>query len=395
MPGLYEDSALATAAHVLTRGPLSRADVARDLGLSGGTLTRLVRPMIDAGLMRDDRIGASSSGMGRPTQLLEIPAADHLFIGVNVTATAVHAVLTDARARILHTAVAPIMETAPTSVAALIERSVAGLVAAAAVDPARLRGAGVSAGGPVQEGVILHNRFLGWEDVEFSALLGRRGGALDGLPRTMANDVVALTTLEQWFGLGLDLTDFLLVTVGAGVGHGMVHGRRVVVSPLSGYGVTSHLPVWGAHGVCHYGHVGCADGALTTPAVLARARGGRAVERDDGRPADLADLADLALAGDAAARRAVGDFGRDLAVYLQEVGAAAMVSDVVLDGEGVTLLDCPAASTFGENLESFRSPRMPPLRVHRRSGTFDRWAQGAACTAIVTWLESQVPRRSS
>ena len=110
---LYEDSALATAAHILTAGPISRADAARDLLLSGATLTRLVRALVDSGLVNDSQIGTPQSGIGRPTQLLEIPEDAHHFIGINLTSSAVYGVLTDARANPLSTLSEPLTAREP------------------------------------------------------------------------------------------------------------------------------------------------------------------------------------------------------------------------------------------------------------------------------------------
>ncbi|NLA29849.1 MAG: hypothetical protein GX875_09395, partial [Propionibacterium sp.] len=62
----------------------------------------------------------------------------------------------------------------------------------------------------------------------------------------------------------------------------------------------------------------------------------------------------------------------------------------VLDGEAATLLETPWASGFDEYLARFRNPKLPQLRIHRRSGSFERWARGAATTAITNWLETQV-----
>src|SRR5260221_596005 len=76
-----------------------------------------------------------------------------------------------------------------------------------------------------------------WRDVRLAEL----AAMTPGLPVTVDNDVRALTVAEQWFGTGAGLTDFAVVTVGAGIGCGLVvHGQVVA----------------GAHGVAgEIGHV--------------------------------------------------------------------------------------------------------------------------------------------
>lgn len=387
MPGLYEDSTLAAAAHILTKGPLSRADMARDLRLSPGTLTRLVRPLIEDGLVLDDGMGISRTGMGRPTQLLRIPSDAHAFIGINLTSTMIHAVVVDVRAvnRVEHSC--PIADRSPAALSAQVNRLIEDLADSPRLE-GRLEGVGISMGGSIDAGVVKDSRFLGWKDVDLASMIRTP----EGTALQVVNDLEAQTWLEQWFGLGVSTESFILVTVGAGIGHGVVHGRRALRSPAAGHGVTGHFPVAGAGGMCQYGHAGCANGALTVPAVVGRARAGRSIVVDDGRPWDQEDLMALATEGDQACRRTIAEFARNLATYVQAVASACLVTDVVLDGEGVGLLQSPWARGFEADLEAWTNPHVPALNLHRRSGTFLTWARGASVASIIAWLEGRVAR---
>jgi len=386
VPRLYDDSALAVAAHVLTEGPISRADVARELRLSGATLTRLVRPLVNAGLIDDRGVGTPQTGVGRPTQLLEIPPAAHHFIGINVTSSAAHAALTNACGQTLASEAVPLRDTDPYVVAGQIHEIVDSLAGQQGFGREQLRGIGLSLGGQLSDGVVEDSRFLGWHNVDLLALIG----PVYGVPISLRNDLVALTMLEQWFGLGRTHPSFVVTSVGSGIGHGVVHHSRAVAPIFGGHGTTSHIPLAGARGVCQYGHIGCANGALTSRAVLARAHAGRYIIADDSRPDSLDDLVALAHDGDLSCQNTIAEFSRNLATYMQTVCGAAMTTDAVLDGEAVALLGTPWASGFDESLSCFHSPKLPQLRIHRRSGSFDRWARGAAVTAIVAWLETQV-----
>lgn len=378
------DSTMAAAAHVLMTGPISRADLARDLEVSAGALTRIVRPLVDSGLLVENRMGISASGMGRPTQLLEVPPSQHAFIGINLTSTMIHAVLVDGRCRVTDYRALPIHSRDPDDVAALISSSIDEL-SSRTPDGALLNGCGISVGGSIIDDRVT-SRFLGWSDVDLLSLVRLP----EHVTPLIVNDLDGLTMLEQWFGIGRHTHNFAVLTVGAGIGHGLIHERRRVTSPAGGHGMTSHLPVAGASGVCQYGHIGCADGALTTPAVLSRARSGRAIVSDDCRPHDMKDLVLLADRGDLACRNAIAEYSRLLATYLDAIARAALVLDVVIDGEGVALLDTTWATPLEQSLSAYDNPNIPRLRIHRRSGTFDRWARGAATAAIVQWLRARV-----
>lgn len=387
MPQLFDDSALAAAAHILTRGPISRADTARDLNLSPATLTRLVRPLLEHGFVTETSCEVPRNGMGRPPQLLDVPRDANTFIGINLTASTIYYVLTDTHARILTSGTIPIHNRN----AGESELQIRELIASLIGNPnhAPVAGVGISLGGKITNSMVEVSRFLEWNNVSLEAAIPDLEEQARPIVEVL-NDLDALTLLEQWFGLGRDCSDFAVLTVGAGIGHGMVHNLRTVNSPLHGLGPTSHIPLAGSHGVCQYGHVGCANGAITVPAVLSRARAGRAITREATSPNSVEELLTLAELGDKPSQRALSEFAENLSIYIQTVASAALVLDIVLDGEGVALLDSPWTKSFGEHLDAFSRPGDPVFRVHRRSGEFERWAQGAAVAAIVRWLENAV-----
>jgi peroxiredoxin family protein/TusA-related sulfurtransferase/rhodanese-related sulfurtransferase len=74
-------------------------------------------------------------------------------------------------------------------------------------------------------GVVVDAPFLGWHDVDLRALVEER----TGIPTVVDNDLVALTECEHWFGAGRGLDRFAVVTLGAGVGYGLVVNGGIVV----------------------------------------------------------------------------------------------------------------------------------------------------------------------
>ena len=75
----------AVAIEVLTGGPLSRSAVARRLGMSGASLTRLAKPLIDAGLLVEAPTEAAPPAQGRPAQPLDIVDGPWHFVGLKIT----------------------------------------------------------------------------------------------------------------------------------------------------------------------------------------------------------------------------------------------------------------------------------------------------------------------
>src|SRR3712207_4053415 len=96
--------ARAVAVDILVHGPQPRARLARRLGVSPATLTRVTRPLVEAGVLVEG--GAiRSPGRGRSSLPLDVvPDARH-FVGVKLTRESIYGVLVDLRARVLHTEV--------------------------------------------------------------------------------------------------------------------------------------------------------------------------------------------------------------------------------------------------------------------------------------------------
>ncbi|RMI06720.1 ROK family transcriptional regulator, partial [Cellulomonas triticagri] len=256
-------AARAVLREVLVHGPVERADVGRRLGLSPASLTRLTRPLLDAGLLVEGA-GVARTGAGRPARPLDVQPGARKFAGVKITGDDVTAVLTDLRAEVLASAHAPLRDRGVAEVVEQVAVLVRGLSADAG---ATLAGVGVSVGGRVRDrDVAVDAPFLGWTEVPLATALHQ---AL-GVPVRAENDVVALLVAEQWAGPARDLDTFALVTVGAGVGYGLVvHGRPVTgpdAAPLA------HAPLLPDGPPCPDGHRGCATAVLTTGGLRAQVR---------------------------------------------------------------------------------------------------------------------------
>jgi hypothetical protein len=141
-------------------GPLSRADLARRLDLSRASLTRLTKPLIEAGLLVEG-LYEQQSATGRPAQLLNVVDDAHHFIGVNVTSRDASGVVVDLRANTLLSEVRDLDGRDPDHVLAVI----LALIDRLAIAVPRLLGIGISLGGVViDRRTVTRAGFLGWQD---------------------------------------------------------------------------------------------------------------------------------------------------------------------------------------------------------------------------------------
>lgn len=128
-------------------------------------------------------------------------------------------------------------------------------------------------------GQILATPKPGWQGVDIRGLLQR---AL-GVPVVMSTDVGAAALGEVTLGAGRGAQDLVYLTIGTGVGAGIVLGGHI--SHGRHYAELGHvlLPQYAVTGVCAY-HGGCFEGLASGPALTARL-GFPATELSDDDPA--------------------------------------------------------------------------------------------------------------
>ncbi|MFI1921313.1 MULTISPECIES: ROK family protein [unclassified Streptomyces] len=363
---------------VLSQGPLTRLELARRAGLSAAAVTKAVRPLFASGYLVEDVDTEARSALGRPANLVRVDGGRALFLGLKLTGDAIFGVLTDLRCRILLARRVPLTDRAAQAVLASTAELVRELLTEADGYGVRVMGLGIAVSGDVDrgEGVVRYSPFLEWRDVPLAEL----ACAVTGLPVTVDNDVRALTVAEQWFGAGVGLSNFAVVTVGAGVGCGLVVHGRVVAGAHGVAGEIGHVTVDPDGPLCHCGNRGCVEAIAADPAILARIR-----ERTGVEVTDTTEAVDLARRGDDHAREAYSRAGEAIGRGIATVANLLGPERVVISGEGLAAYDL-----FAEQIRSafaaaaFGSAARCDLQT--RPLPFEEWARGAAATAIQSFI---------
>ncbi|MBZ9641239.1 ROK family transcriptional regulator [Streptomyces sp. PSKA30] len=363
---------------VLSHGPLTRSEMAERTGLSAAAVTKAVRPLIEAGYLVEDTDEEARRALGRPANPVRVEGGRALFIGVKVTGDELIGVLTDLCCRIRVARHVPLPDRDPEPVLAAIADLARELLTEADGFGVPVLGLGLAVSGDVDRaaGTVRYSPFLEWRDVPLAEL----AAMTTGLPVTVDNDVRALTVAEQWFGAGVGLSDFAVVTVGAGIGCGLVVHGQVVAGAHGVAGEIGHVAVDPAGPPCHCGNRGCVEAIAGDTAILARIREATGVQ-----VADSAQALALAHRGDAGARavyaRAGEAIGRGIATVANLLGPEL----VIISGEGLAaydlfaeqIRDAFAAAAFGSAAR---------CDVRTRPLPFEEWARGAAATAIQSFI---------
>jgi predicted NBD/HSP70 family sugar kinase len=221
-------------------GPISRAQVARDSGLSKPTVSLGLAALLEAGLVRE--VGRSSGGRGPTAVLYELNPAAGWVAGIDVGRYWLRAALAD----ITGTVVARRDERARVSSA----RALIGQIGALARDLAGDAGIGwdqvsrVTVGSPgvfepTRGAVILAPNLPGWGRHGLVEALRAELGSRIGVE----NDVNLAAVGERWKGLGQGVRDFGFLSVGTGVGMGLVLGGELYRGSSGAAGEVGYLPV--------------------------------------------------------------------------------------------------------------------------------------------------------
>jgi predicted NBD/HSP70 family sugar kinase len=362
---------------VLTEGPLSRVRLARRLGLSSAAVTKAARPLIEMGYLHElaatERTGP---GAGRPASPLAVQADREFFVGVKITADELIGVVCDLRAQVRTTARRPLTTPDVADVLTELGRFVDELLDGPGDYRSRTRRLGLAVSGDVDRttGLVRYSPFLRWHDVP----LRERAEKLTGLTVTVENDVKALTTAEHWFGEGVGAESFALVTVGTGIGCGLVVGGRLVSGSHGVAGEIGHIGIDATGPDCHCGSRGCVEAIAGTGAIV------RQAQESTGRPElTFDDAVALARGGDervgAVFARAGNAIGSGIAAVANLVGPAR----IVVSGEGLAAYDLfDAHIRTGFERQAFGAAAQCPLSI--RPLPFEEWARGAATVSIQT-----------
>jgi predicted NBD/HSP70 family sugar kinase len=310
--------------------PISRAEIARRTGISKPTVSLALRALLEQGVVRE-----TEPSPGRPHYgavfFEPVPEAALVLavdVGTRFIRTALGDLAGNVRARRDVPFIGTDLDSTVAAVAALCDEL------AESGDGARLDGAVVGVPGvvdPIDGSVSLASNAAGIEGAKFA---GRLEDAL-GVSVRLENDINLAALGEQWRGVARGVDDFLFLSIGTGMGAGLVLRREL------------HRGRNGAAGELDYAFVGVGpdvDPSAEAVAAFAHDLAARHVGATALLPPfEPRPIFAAARAGDPLARDIVAEEARRIALHVLPVSAVADVELVVLGGgigaNGDLLLD--------------------------------------------------------
>lgn len=358
---------------VKAKGPISRADLARESKLSPAAVSGIVARLMRTGILSE--IAGRSSKVGRPPVLLRLNERAAYVIGIKLTEFGLTTVVTNLAAEVTYSAssTAQLVGDPEAAVAAIV-LAVKKALDASGVKRKKVLGVGIGLAGIVDagEGVCRFSHILRWRDVSLRDPLRRRLQ----IPVWVDNDVNTLAVAEKWFGAGAGLRHFLTVTVGRGIGLGIVANGEIYRGAYGGAGEFGHTIVVPGGPLCQCGREGCLEALASEPALRKQVSVGL------GRPVSSEELITLAGEGDQTVTRVLNQAGRVMGLALANLVTLLNPERLIVSGEGTRLGPSffePMKQTIRDS--AFANGGAALDIVIQRWGD-DAWAIGAATLVL-------------
>lgn len=328
--------------------PVSRADIARRLGLHRSSVTNAVKPLLAEGVLRETATHEAAPGatrMGRPGTGIEL-TDERYFVGLNLGVRQSHAGAVTVGGRVLAESTFDTPRDAEDALR-LMRSTVADM-------RARVRGrtlfsVGVSVPGPTcaERRRLLYAPHLGWRDVDVAGALDfKHEGARDRRGAAHANELVPVVVENDARAAALyevrsrsaeeggdSWRDFILVRAGTGVGVGVVRGGEVYrgSDAADGWaGEFGHMTIVADGRRCACGGRGCWESYASTGSAVSLYTGERAAWK--GRAPRFVEIVARAEAGEVRARSTLERVGGYLGIGIANLISGLGVSRVVVSG---------------------------------------------------------------
>ncbi len=298
---------------IRTSAPISRAEISRRAGISKPTVSLALQSLLEAGLVRE-----ADGDPGRPSYgaVFFEPVPDAaLVLGLDLGARFLRGAVCDLTGRIRARQDVELATAEAATALEAVDGLRASLVQATGVPDERVESVVVGVPGAVagEDGAIrLVANVAGLEGRRFGADLRERLGR----PVTLENDINLAALGERWEGVARGIDDFVFLSVGTGLGAGVV---------LRGELQRGHN---GAAGELDFVRAGLDQDLDPCAAAVSQL----AVDRGLPPPHDPPSIFAAARAGDALARAVVAEEARRIALHVVPIAAVTDVALVVLGG---------------------------------------------------------------
>ncbi|HUQ91644.1 MAG TPA: ROK family transcriptional regulator, partial [Bryobacteraceae bacterium] len=232
---------------------LSRIEISRITGLSPSSVTFIVKRLAKDKLIREEKVEGLTL-IGRPPTILRLLPSARYAVGVDIAPSGCRVALADWTGHILEAQSIP-WESNPETLLRALHGAIRSFVSAK--PGPRMLGVGISVPGTWDHSArtVTSAVNLGWKDVPVAPLLEK---GFD-VPMYFDNNANLSALGERWFRSqgAKPLENFVFVTLGSGIGTGLIVGGQVLHGAFGRAGEFGHMTIFPDGRRCLCGNRGC------------------------------------------------------------------------------------------------------------------------------------------
>ena len=321
---------------ILNYGPVSRTRISEftDLGLS--TVSNIVADLIKKELIYET--GEEESSGGRRAILLEFNCNDRFVLGIKIGLDGIIIGLINMKSKVLdqHFIPSPIKSNEKIVLEVLI-KAIRDLINKKHIKAKKIVGCGIGVSGLVnqKEGILVFSKILGWKKIRFKELLEKEFD----FPIFIDKDVNVLTLAEKRFGVGKKINNFICITIGKGVGAGIVINGDIYHGSYGGAGDFGHIIIDKDGPLCYCGKRGCLETFSSDQFIINKIKEALSDQQGtiikDLNSITVDTVLKAAQEGDIVSKNIFQEVGKNLAMGIVSLISLFDPELIVVGGEGV------------------------------------------------------------
>ena len=310
--------------------PISRAAIAQKLQVSLPTVMRIVDDLITEGLVRN-QVEKEWSG-GRRRSLLEFNAHEHVVVGVDLGGTKIYGAIADLGGKILQEVEVKRHQTSGEGSLEVLIEVIETLMSSPQLEGRRFHGIGVGVPGVTlhRDGIVVLAPSLNWRDYPLRDKLSERFS----VPIMVDNDLNLAALGEHWFGAAQNNKTVVLVSLGTGIGAGIIINGAIFRGARQSAGEVGYIFPGREFLGTRYDGFGALETVASGSGITARAR---EALKDRLSAAELANLTaetvfEADARGEAWAQTIINDALDYLAIMVINISAVIDPEIIILSG---------------------------------------------------------------
>lgn len=360
-------------------GPISRKDIAINTSLGASTITYIVDSLLKEKYFSE--IGSGISDYGRKPVLLQFNQRRSYVIAIKIEEHQITYGKFDLNAKMLDkTSHYFKPKDSVETIFQLMAEKIGQWIAA---DTLQCSGIGIAAPGLVDQvnKKIIYSPILEWEELDFSALEEQVQ-----VPIYLENDANTIAHAELWDGRGEQFHNFICVTIGAGVGAGIVVKNEIYLGELGGAGEIGHIIIQRDGFLCYCGQRGCLEAYTSDRFIMGEALRLKELKLspmlNKMEQLTMDSILQVANSGDELVQEIYQRVGENLGIGLKSIVNFFNPGAIVLGGEGLRAKAYIIPAVEKELEDHFFARHNKKLEVILIDLEENKWLVGAAAMVI-------------